>query len=79
MGWQVYGLFSTYPAVQGVQHRVTGPVGHAARTVGLTATPVVQALTTESSLVDLTSLQTAEGHAEVLQLKKMDRVYDTYS
>lgn len=59
---------SAYPAIEGVQQGVSGPVCDTAAAVGLASFAILQTLTTESPLVDLAVLCAAEWHAEILQL-----------
>lgn len=54
-------------AIQGVQQRVTRTISDGTTSVRLSTLAELQALTTESALIDLSILGTREGHAVVLQ------------
>ena len=58
----------TYPAIECMQHGVTGPISDAASSVGLASFTIVQALTTKCTLVDLTIVHSTEWHSNVFQL-----------
>lgn len=57
-----------YPSVKCMQQRVPCPVSYTAASVSLAPFSIFQALTTKSSLVDLSIFSTTERHAKVLQL-----------
>lgn len=57
-----------YPSIKCMQQRVPCPVSYTAASVSLATFSILQALTTKSSLVDLSIFSTTERHAKVLQL-----------
>lgn len=57
-----------YPSVKRMQQRVPCPVSDTAASVSLAPFSILQALTTKSSLVDLSIFSTTERHAKVFQL-----------
>ena len=59
---------TTYSAIQGVEKGVACSISHTATAMSLASFAVVYTLTSESTLVNFSVLQTTEGHAIVLQL-----------
>lgn len=57
-----------YPAIESMQHRMSGPISYTACTVGLSTPAIIQALTSECTLVDFTIVHSTERHSNVLQL-----------
>lgn len=64
---EIIAIVAKRLAVEGVQHAVSGTIGHGGAPVRLSALSELQRLTAESPLVDLALFGTGEGHAEVFQ------------
>lgn len=72
------GVVSQRLSVEGVQHGVSSSVSGGSTSVGLSTLSVVERLTTEGSLVDLSLLCSGKGKTEMLELNDGSRSLSTH-